>query len=130
VLFPAIDLNGVPLWGFTYRLISDWLHLGPVHRPPEQAGFEAACLALDFLVSHGAEVTGDWQEREVPETALGRPGVVRMAEVSGAIPTELVRSRFSSPGCHVAAISRLEIGQDAIRISGPRFEEYWIRGTL
>jgi ADP-ribose pyrophosphatase YjhB (NUDIX family) len=25
VRFPAIDLNGVPLWGFTYRLITDWL---------------------------------------------------------------------------------------------------------
>ena len=26
---PAIDLNGVPLWGFTYRLIVDWLDLNP-----------------------------------------------------------------------------------------------------
>jgi 8-oxo-dGTP pyrophosphatase MutT (NUDIX family) len=25
--FPAIELSGVPLWGFTYRLISDWLGL-------------------------------------------------------------------------------------------------------
>jgi len=25
--FPAIELNGVPLWGFTYRLIVDWLGL-------------------------------------------------------------------------------------------------------
>jgi 8-oxo-dGTP pyrophosphatase MutT (NUDIX family) len=25
--FPAIDLNSVPLWGFTYRLIVDWLDL-------------------------------------------------------------------------------------------------------
>jgi 8-oxo-dGTP pyrophosphatase MutT (NUDIX family) len=23
--FPGIDLNGVPLWGFTYRLVTDWL---------------------------------------------------------------------------------------------------------
>lgn len=27
--FPAIELNGVPLWGFTYRLITDWLGLSP-----------------------------------------------------------------------------------------------------
>jgi len=27
VRFPAIELNGVPLWGFTYRLITDWLGL-------------------------------------------------------------------------------------------------------
>lgn len=32
VQFPAIELNGVPLWGFTYRLITDWL-LGPEKRP-------------------------------------------------------------------------------------------------
>jgi len=25
--FSAIDLNGVPLWGFTYRLIADWLDI-------------------------------------------------------------------------------------------------------
>jgi 8-oxo-dGTP pyrophosphatase MutT (NUDIX family) len=23
--FPGIDLNGVPMWGFTYRLVTDWL---------------------------------------------------------------------------------------------------------
>jgi len=23
--FPAIDLHGVPLWGFTYQLVTDWL---------------------------------------------------------------------------------------------------------
>lgn len=23
--FPAMDLNGVPLWGFTYQLVTDWL---------------------------------------------------------------------------------------------------------
>jgi 8-oxo-dGTP pyrophosphatase MutT (NUDIX family) len=127
VLFPAVDLNGVPLWGFTYRLIADWLRLGPALQPPELAGFEAARLTLDFLVSHGMQVTEDWREREVAETALGRPGVVKMADMAGSIPTDLVLSRFSAPGCHVAAISRLEVAPNAIRISGPRFEEYWIR---
>ena len=29
MLYPAIDLNGVPLWGFTYRLLTDWLALSP-----------------------------------------------------------------------------------------------------
>jgi len=24
-LFPAVELNGVPLWGFTYRLLKEWL---------------------------------------------------------------------------------------------------------
>jgi len=28
VLYPYIELNGTPLWGFTYRLIREWLGLG------------------------------------------------------------------------------------------------------
>lgn len=31
--FPAIDLHGVPLWGFTYRLMTEWLGLGPIAEP-------------------------------------------------------------------------------------------------
>jgi 8-oxo-dGTP pyrophosphatase MutT (NUDIX family) len=31
--YPAIDLNGVPLWGFTYRVISDWLGHHPLPFP-------------------------------------------------------------------------------------------------
>ena len=27
MLFPALDLNGVPLWGFTYQLVTDWLEI-------------------------------------------------------------------------------------------------------
>jgi hypothetical protein len=23
--FPGIELNGVPLWGFTYKLVTNWL---------------------------------------------------------------------------------------------------------
>ena len=25
--FPSVELDGTPLWGFTYRLIADWLGL-------------------------------------------------------------------------------------------------------
>jgi 8-oxo-dGTP pyrophosphatase MutT (NUDIX family) len=28
--YPAVLLAGVPLWGFTYRLLAEWLGLGPV----------------------------------------------------------------------------------------------------
>jgi 8-oxo-dGTP pyrophosphatase MutT (NUDIX family) len=28
-LFPCVELAGTPLWGFTYRLISEWLGLPP-----------------------------------------------------------------------------------------------------
>jgi hypothetical protein len=29
VLFPCIELGSMPLWGFTYRLLSDWLGIAP-----------------------------------------------------------------------------------------------------
>jgi hypothetical protein len=31
--FPAVELKGVPLWGFTYRLLAEWLGLGPISSP-------------------------------------------------------------------------------------------------
>jgi hypothetical protein len=31
--FPAVDLDTAPLWGFTYRLLSDWLGLTPNSDP-------------------------------------------------------------------------------------------------
>lgn len=31
--FPAVELKGVPLWGFTYRLLSEWLGLDPLSSP-------------------------------------------------------------------------------------------------
>jgi 8-oxo-dGTP pyrophosphatase MutT (NUDIX family) len=34
--FPAVDLDGAPLWGFTYRLLSDWLGLRPTGEPAEE----------------------------------------------------------------------------------------------
>jgi 8-oxo-dGTP pyrophosphatase MutT (NUDIX family) len=37
-LFPAIDLNGMPLWGFTYRLAMDWLGLLSGQSAIEEAG--------------------------------------------------------------------------------------------
>jgi 8-oxo-dGTP pyrophosphatase MutT (NUDIX family) len=29
LLFPAIDLNDIPLWGFTYRILCEWLKVDP-----------------------------------------------------------------------------------------------------
>jgi 8-oxo-dGTP pyrophosphatase MutT (NUDIX family) len=33
--FPAVDLDWAPLWGFTYRLLCDWLGLIPPGEPAE-----------------------------------------------------------------------------------------------
>jgi len=115
--FPGIDLNGVPLWGFTYRLITDWLDLGPHHKPVEQAGFEAAELVLSFLLSRGLILEHGW-----------RPGadVAMTAAVSGTIPVREVLEHFSRPGDFVPAVNRLHVKPDCIRIAGPAFEEYVI----
>ncbi len=29
LLFPCVELGSMPLWGFTYRLLSDWLGIAP-----------------------------------------------------------------------------------------------------
>lgn len=45
--FPAVDLDGAPLWGFTYRLLSEWLGLAP-------SGDPAAAVAR-FLADRGVK---------------------------------------------------------------------------
>jgi hypothetical protein len=62
-LFPAIDLNGVPVWKFTYRLATDWLGLLPNQSPIEQAGFKVACRVLDVLFSQGLKLKRGWEDR-------------------------------------------------------------------
>lgn len=124
-LFPAIDLNGVPVWGFTYRLAMDWLGLLPKHSSLEDAGFQMACRVLDFLISHDLTLNQGWEDRVAqPETA--EEHVVKVAMVEGAIPVELVAAHFSASGRHFPCLNLLEICPDHIRIEGLAFEEYLI----
>ncbi|HZT31041.1 MAG TPA: CoA pyrophosphatase [Bryobacteraceae bacterium] len=116
MLFPAIDLNGVPLWGFTYRLITDWLGLEPEGRLREEAGFQAARLVLDFLLSCGLTLARDWTS-----------GPVRTAALRGGIPVQRVLARFSGRGEHVALVNALEVRPDGVRLAGLAFEEYLIQ---
>ncbi len=103
--------------GFTYRLITDWLGLGPRCRPIEQAGFEAAELVLAYVLSLGLSLERGW-----------RPGAdaAMTAEVSGAIPVDDVLDRFSRSENFVPAVNRLHVRADSIRLFGPAFEEYII----
>lgn len=110
--YPSIDLDGLPLWGFTYRLITHWLGLDT----PANTGREAAGLVLQYLLGRGAALQGGWMEAE------GR----QVATVRGAIPVADVLTRFSMPGQHVFAMNRLHVKEDAILIAGPNFEEYVI----
>lgn len=129
-LFPAIDLNGLPLWGFTYRLATDWLELLPKDTPIERAGFEMACSMLDLLRSHGLRVNPGWEERPV-QAGTVRPGIVdglmsRVATVEGVIPVETVSAQFAVPGKLFPCINFVEIRPEYIRLVGLAFEEYLI----
>jgi 8-oxo-dGTP diphosphatase len=121
-LFPAIDLNGMPLWGFTYRLGTDWLGLLPGQSPIEEVGFEMACRLLDFLLSHGLKLRSGWEER-IEQPAIGEPQTAKVAMVKGTIPAALVVAHFAMLGELFPGINLLEVRPDRIRVVGLAFEE-------
>jgi 8-oxo-dGTP pyrophosphatase MutT (NUDIX family) len=112
--FPAIDLNGVPLWGFTYRLIADWLDLNPHERPIEEAGFGAARALLDGLIAHGCVLDHGWADRA--------------AAIDGPIPVDVVWAQVSKPAEHIPWVNMVEVRPDRVRLVGLAFEEYFIYG--
>ena len=128
MLFPAIDLKGTPLWGFTYRVITDWLGLVPKQLPSESAGFEAARRVLDFLLSQGLILKHGWEDRSPEQGTVAQPPV-KVAQVEGIIPVAQVLTRFSVPAGHIPRINLLEVRSDQIRVAGLAFEEYWIAAS-
>ncbi len=127
-LFPAIDLKGIPLWGFTYRLATEWLGLLPTERPIEQAGFEVACRVLDFLLAHGLKLERGWEDR-IARQPMAEGQASKVATVKGVIPVELVASHFAASGEFVPRVNVLEIHADSIRVVGLAFEEYLISAS-
>lgn len=113
MLFPVVEMNGPPLWGFTYRLITSWLGLDPKCQPIERAGAEAAGVILDFLIAHGLQLEHGWSDRQ--------------AAVRGVIPVDRILQRFSAPAPCLPGVNCLEVREDQVRIAGPAWEEYWIR---
>jgi 8-oxo-dGTP pyrophosphatase MutT (NUDIX family) len=109
--YPCMQLDGAPLWGFTYRLIADWLELVT----DEQTGCRIANLVLEFLLAGGLTLRRGWSGNE--------------ALVEGPIPTGRVLDRFCSPGDRIPALNLLEVREDCIRIVGLDFEEYVIRSS-
>lgn len=116
MLFPTIELQGAPLWGFTYRLLADWLH--PT-RDLIPAGFGIATTVLHFLASLGQKVCEPWTARDG----------IQVAQVEGQIPVQAVLQKFAGTGPHVLAMNALEVRPDYIRILGPAWEEYRIVST-
>jgi 8-oxo-dGTP pyrophosphatase MutT (NUDIX family) len=124
-LFPAIDMKGVPVWGFTYRLATDWLGLLPEQPLLEEAGFGMACRVVDFLVSRGLTFSCGWEDNDAPpETTDAQPR--KIALVEGVIPVELVIAHFSVPGQLIPGANLLEVCSNRIRVVGLAFEEYLI----
>jgi 8-oxo-dGTP diphosphatase len=115
MLFPGIDLNGVPLWGFTYRLVTDWLGLGTTDDSIERAGFEEADLLLKFLLEQGLKLKKSWSEKR--------------CVVSGMIPVDRVIAHFSVCGQYFPAVNYLEVRAEYVRLAGPAWEEYFIEAS-
>jgi 8-oxo-dGTP pyrophosphatase MutT (NUDIX family) len=120
-LFPGVALNRAPLWGFTYRLICDWLALGPQPGDMEKAGMKAAAAVLEFLQTRGLALRHGWEVR-----AFRQGKTAKVAEVAGAIPVQDVLDRFACPGGYALCVNGLEVRRESIRIVGPAFEEYVI----
>jgi 8-oxo-dGTP pyrophosphatase MutT (NUDIX family) len=115
ILFPAIDLGGTPLWGFTYRVLVEWLGLCARERPSAQAGFAVARRMLEFLLARGLKLESGWSAAS--------------ATVDGPIPARDVLEHFSLDGCQVPGVSRIEVRPDFVRVTGHRLEEYLIRSA-
>ncbi|HLY15775.1 MAG TPA: CoA pyrophosphatase [Bryobacteraceae bacterium] len=119
VRFPAIAMGAAPLWGFTYRLITDWLGLNPPEDSILDAGFQAAQALLDGLMAHGWALKDGWVDR----------GGAKVARVRGTIPTGLVWKLMRTAGAeaHIPHVNRLEVWPEFVRLVGLAFEEYLIR---
>ena len=125
--FPGIELDPVPLWGFTYRLITDWLGLVQYSGPLSHAAFETASALLQLLLANGSILKHGWAERAVLQTWLGQQ-TVRMAAIEGEIPVPAVLAHFSTPQLQVPALNAIEVRPEFLRLAGLAYEEYWICG--
>ena len=120
MLFPAIDLDGMPLWGFTYRLITEWLDLLP--KGAGEAGFGLAQDLLALLIAQGLNLKDAWTESE------GADGqrFAKVAAVEGAIPVGKVIEHLSASRGQIPVVNVIEVRPDHLRIAGLAFEEYFV----
>ena len=128
MLFPSVQLNCAPLWGFTYRVITDWLGMVPRQRPLEEAGFEMANSLLDLLLSLGLTLEQEWIDRGLQEGPAGSYPL-KIAKVKGAIPAEQVHAKIPINGWRLPLMFVIEVQPDRIRLQGLAFEEYHILAT-
>jgi 8-oxo-dGTP pyrophosphatase MutT (NUDIX family) len=117
--FPAIELNGTPLWGFTYRVITEWLGLHRLPESGEAAGFAAARAVLDFLQEQGIPLRHDWIDA----------GERKVAAVEGPIPVKAVLDHFAGPHPRIPGVHLLEVRSTEVRVIGLAQEEYIIQAS-
>jgi 8-oxo-dGTP pyrophosphatase MutT (NUDIX family) len=110
LFFPAIELDVAPLWGFTWRVLVEWLNLGP-----RRDIAEVADALLDFVTAHGCSLEQGWNDGT--------------ARVRGRIPAEETIAHFAQPGPHIFAILRIEIRPDRIRLTDPAMREFTIESV-
>jgi len=120
--FPAVELNGTPLWGFTYRVLAEWLGLYPQETARDQAGFEAARRVLEFLLAGGLPLRQGWTDLEAADAPARKA-----ASVAGPIPVMAVLDHFTAPSARFPGMNLLEVRPDGVRIVGLELEEYLIR---
>jgi 8-oxo-dGTP pyrophosphatase MutT (NUDIX family) len=128
MLFPTVPLSGTPLWGFTYRVIADWLGLVPKQLPLQEAGFQVASGLLDFLLSQGLRLKHGWKDHARQADGLA-PNILKSATLEGEIPVPLVRAHLAARRRHVPCVNRVEVRPDSIGITGLVFEEYLITAS-
>jgi len=109
MLFPVIDLAPVPLWGFTYRLVTTWLGLAP----PLEYSAATAAEVLERLVKAGLALRQNWQNR--------------IAVVAGTIPVEAMLANLAALSGEIPAVNVIHVQPAGIRIVGLGMEEYVIR---
>src|ERR1041384_1681903 len=109
-------MGSTPLWGFTYRLIADWLGLHDPHGSPERLGREMAEQILDYLLSQDLGL-------------VRRFGESHVALIEHDIPVADVIEHLSARGRGIPHISSVEITPERIIIIGLGLDEYRIEGA-
>jgi len=110
LFFPAVELDVAPLWGFTWRVLVEWLQLGP------RLGMaELADRMLEFVTARGCALEQGWNGYR--------------ARVRGRIPAEETIAHFSQPGPHIFTIGRLEVRPERIRLFDPAMREWTIESV-
>jgi 8-oxo-dGTP pyrophosphatase MutT (NUDIX family) len=123
LLYPGIAMEGAPLWGFTYRLLTAWLGLISAEEAQKEATLEDVEGILAFLVSHGLPLAHGWTNRSMGS------GVTMAATVVGAIPVEEVIAHVCSARPRAPQINALEVRKEFVRVIGLMFEQYLIEAV-